>query len=349
MVRLALIWSFLCVGICTTSAQIIDFSGVFSSKKVKAFSQQLQYRQDSLKQVCYANNLNERRYDFPTFSEYDGMGSLKKKAKKLEEIKIMIEKDIARYELEEKKNDSIQRVQDSLYLIRAAKTWEWLNDGKGEWKTIDRSYPKEEHYQVNSLFPQYKVINGNAYLDGKFVAIGNPIRGDKYEFREIVIKFLCQQDFLNNKYDIQTSSSPTKEYIKWQLGLREKPSPVKEAASKENAKKLRIAQQRLQAGEISQDTYNRLKAKLSSGGTKTQPVIAEVGSPEREEGERYLKQLRNDYYSIMYQCSIQRIDGTNFIYQYQDINNKDTLSVQVSYHIDEKNVIQCKFSTLQKK
>ena len=161
---------FLCTGVCKTSAQIVDLSKFVKAKKNKTevFSQKLQNTRDSLLRICKIHKLEDFKYKFPTIYLGESMESLKAKSKEFEKIKVEIENAISKKELEQKSadNDAARIVQertaDSLYLIRAAQTWEWLHDKKGKWETIDRSYPKEEHYQVNSLFPQYQVIDQNA-------------------------------------------------------------------------------------------------------------------------------------------------------------------------------------------
>ena len=182
MGKFLLICLFLCTGICKTSAQIVDLSKFVKAKKSKTevFSQKLQNTRDSLLRICKIYKLEDFKYKFPTIYLGESMESLKAKSKEFEKIKVEIENAISKKELEQKRVDSIQkvndaerivqeRIADSLYLIRAAQTWEWLHDKKGKWETIDRSYPKEEHYQVNTLFPQYQVIDQNAYLNGKLV------------------------------------------------------------------------------------------------------------------------------------------------------------------------------------
>lgn len=360
----------LCTGICKTSAQIIDLSKVIKSKKNKTevFSQKLQNTKDSLLRICKIHQLEDFDYKFPTIYLGESMESLKAKSKEYEKIKVEIENAISKKESEQKRADSIQkvndaarivqkRIADSLYLVRAAQTWEWLYDKKGKWETINRSYPKEEHYQVNALFPQYQVIDQNAYLNGELVGICDPTKNNNSEkehsFRIDVMTFLCQQDFLNNKYEIQKESSKTQEYIKQKLGLKKQPEPTDSPVYKEliaNASKLRIAQERLRKGEIDLNTYNRLETKLGAKFTGTvYQEMADSNSPEIKTGKRYLEQLRNDNTPLIGEYTIQRIDGTNFTYQFHDNEGKETFSVKVSFYVNDTKNISYTISSLQKK
>lgn len=373
------------MGVCETNAQIMDLSKLIKSKKDKteAFSRQLQNTKDSLLKVIdnklykstSLDNIgmaidNPYTYNFPIFYSGESMESLKRKSKELEKIKKRIEQDIIKKELELQRTDSIQkvneiikieqeRIADSLYLIRAAQTWEWLYDKKGKWEKVDRTYPKEEHYQVNSLFPQYQVINKNAYLNGKLVGVCHPTKNDKDQseqdhlFRIDMINFLCQQDFLNNKYDIQKESSKTQEYIKAKLGLKKQSTPADSPVYKEmiaNAQKFRIAQERLRKGEIDLNTYNRIKIKLGAKSTESvYQAMADSESPEINAGERYLEQLRDDNYPLIRSYTINRIDGTNFTYQFSNEKKEETLSVKVSFFVNENKEVRYKISSLQKK
>ena len=407
MGKFLLICLFLCTGICKTSAQIVDLSKFVKAKKSKTevFSQKLQNTRDSLLRICKIYKLEDFKYKFPTIYLGESMESLKAKSKEFEKIKVEIENAISKKELEQKRVDSIQkvndaerivqeRIADSLYLIRAAQTWEWLHDKKGKWETIDRSYPKEEHYQVNSLFPQYQVIDQNAYLkgkwetidrsypkeehyqvnslfpqyqvidqnaylNGKLVGVCHPAKNNKNNsekercFRIDVMTFLCQQDFLNNKYEIQKESPKTQEYIKQKLGLKKQLEPTDSPVYKEmiaNASKLRIAQERLRKGEIDLNTYNRIKTKLGAKFTGTvYQEMADSNSPEINAGKRYLEQLRTDNKSLIGEYTIQRIDGTNFTYQFRNNEGKKTFSVKVSFFVNEKKNVLYTISSLQKK
>ena len=372
MGKFLLICLFLCTGICKTSAQIVDLSKFVKAKKSKTevFSQKLQNTRDSLLRICKIYKLEDFKYKFPTIYLGESMESLKAKSKEFEKIKVEIENAISKKELEQKRVDSIQkvndaerivqeRIADSLYLIRAAQTWEWLHDKKGKWETIDRSYPKEEHYQVNSLFPQYQVIDPNAYLNGKLVGVCHPAKNNKNNsekercFRIDVMTFLCQQDFLNNKYEIQKESPKTQEYIKQKLGLKKQLEPTDSPVYKEmiaNASKLRIAQERLRKGEIDLNTYNRIKTKLGAKFTGTvYQEMADSNSPEINAGKRYLEQLRTDNKSLIGEYTIKRIDVTNFTYQFRNNEGKKTFSVKVSFFVNEKKNVLYTISSLQKK
>ena len=350
MGKFLLICLFLCTGICKTSAQIVDLSKFVKAKKSKTevFSQKLQNTRDSLLRICKIYKLEDFKYKFPTIYLGESMESLKAKSKEFEKIKVEIENAISKKELEQKRVDSIQkvndaerivqeRIADSLYLIRAAQTWEWLHDKKGKWETIDRSYPKEEHYQVNSLFPQYQVIDQNAYLNGKLVGVCHPAKNNKK----------------NNKYEIQKESPKTQEYIKQKLGLKKQLEPTDSPVYKEmiaNASKLRIAQERLRKGEIDLNTYNRIKTKLGAKFTGTvYQEMADSNSPEINAGKRYLEQLRTDNKSLIGEYTIQRIDGTNFTYQFRNNEGKKTFSVKVSFFVNEKKNVLYTISSLQKK
>ena len=138
MGKFLLICLFLCTGICKTSAQIVDLSKFVKAKKSKTevFSQKLQNTRDSLLRICKIYKLEDFKYKFPTIYLGESMESLKAKSKEFEKIKVEIENAISKKELEQKRVDSIQkvndaerivqeRIADSLYLIRAAQTWEW--------------------------------------------------------------------------------------------------------------------------------------------------------------------------------------------------------------------------------
>ena len=337
MGKFLLICLFLCTGICKTSAQIVDLSKFVKAKKSKTevFSQKLQNTRDSLLRICKIYKLEDFKYKFPTIY----LDSIQK----VNDAERIVQ----------------ERIADSLYLIRAAQTWEWLHDKKGKWETIDRSYPKEEHYQVNSLFPQYQVIDQNAYLNGKLVGVCHPAKNNKNNsekercFRIDVMTFLCQQDFLNNKYEIQKESPKTQEYIKQKLGLKKQLEPTDSPVYKEmiaNASKLRIAQERLRKGEIDLNTYNRIKTKLGAKFTGTvYQEMADSNSPEINAGKRYLEQLRTDNKSLIGEYTIQRIDGTNFTYQFRNNEGKKTFSVKVSFFVNEKKNVLYTISSLQKK
>lgn len=370
MGKFLLICIFLCTGICKTSAQIIDLSKFVKSKKTKTeeFSQKLQNTRDSLLRICKIHNLEDFEYKFPTLYLGESMESLKSKSKKFNKIKVEIENALIKKELEQKSADSIQkvndaariaqeRIADSLYLIRAAQTWEWLHDKKGKWETIDRSYPKEEHYKVNSLFPQYQVIDKNAYLNGKLVGVCDPTKDNKDNseqdrcFRIDVMTLLCQQDFLNNKYDIQKESPKTLEYLKRKLGLKKELDPSDSHALKEmvsNATKLKIAQERLRKGEISLETYQKLKLKLEANtANSVMQEVLESESPEIKAGKRFLEQLRDDNYPLINNYTIKRIDGTNFIYLFSNSKGEETLSVQVSFYVNKEGKVEYKISLPQ--
>ena len=165
--------------------------------------------------------------------------------------------------------------------------------------------------------------------------------------------FLCQQDFLNNKYEIQKESPKTQEYIKQKLGLKKQLEPTDSPVYKEmiaNASKLRIAQERLRKGEIDLNTYNRIKTKLGAKFTGTvYQEMADSNSPEINAGKRYLEQLRTDNKSLIGEYTIQRIDGTNFTYQFRNNEGKKTFSVKVSFFVNEKKNVLYTISSLQKK
>ena len=165
--------------------------------------------------------------------------------------------------------------------------------------------------------------------------------------------FLCQQDFLNNKYEIQKESPKTQEYIKQKLGLKKQLEPTDSPVYKEmiaNASKLRIAQERLRKGEIDLNTYNRIKTKLGAKFTGTvYQEMADSNSPEINAGKRYLEQLRTDNKSLIGEYTIQRIDGTNFTYQFRNNEGKKTFSVKVSFFVNEKKNVLYTINTLQKK
>jgi len=168
-----------------------------------------------------------------------------------------------------------------------------------------------------------------------------------------MINFLCQQDFLNNKYDIQKESSKTQEYIKAKLGLKKQSTPADSPVYKEmiaNAQKFRIAQERLRKGEIDLNTYNRIKIKLGAKSTESvYQAMADSESPEINAGERYLEQLRDDNYPLIRSYTINRIDGTNFTYQLSNEKKEETLSVKVSFFVNENKEVRYKISSLQKK
>lgn len=159
--------------------------------------------------------------------------------------------------------------------------------------------------------------------------------------------FLCQQDFLNNKYEIQKESPKTQEYIKQKLGLKKQLEPTDSPVYKEmiaNASKLRIAQERLRKGEIDLNTYNRIKTKLGAKFTGTvYQEMADSNSPEINAGKRYLEQLRTDNKSLIGEYTIQRIDGTNFTYQFRNNEGKKTFSVKVSFFVNEKKMFYIQF------
>ena len=54
------------------------------------------------------------------------------------------------------------------------------------------------------------------------------------------------------------------------------------------------------------------------------------------QGKRYLEQLRTDNKSLIGEYTIQRIDGTNFTYQFRNNEGKKTFSVKVSFFVNEK-------------
>ena len=69
--------------------------------------------------------------------------------------------------------------------------------------------------------------------------------------------------------------------------------------------------------------------------------------------ERYIKkwriQLRTDNKSLIGEYTIQRIDGTNFTYQFRNNEGKKTFSVKVSFFVNEKKNVLYTISSLQKK
>lgn len=385
MKKIILIYILLGIGICKISAQSVDLFKSFRSKKEKAelFSQQLQHTKDSLLRIIDSklykarsledidlDNLEQDgfEYKFPTIHPNESMESLKRKSRELDKIKKEIEQALIKKEIEQAKADSIQkvndaariaqeRIADSLYLIRAAQTWEWLYDKKGKWETIDRSYPKEEHYKVNSLFPQYQVIDMNAYLNGELVGVCDPNKNNKdkgeqdYQFRERMMKFLCQQDYLSNKYNIKKEPAKTQEYIKLKLGLIDEIQPQQSPILKNmitNAAKLQAAKEKLQKGEISIETYNKLKSKLEANTSKSVfKAMSENESSEIEAGKRYLEQLKDDNSPHIKSYIIKRIDGTNFTYLFSNEKGEETLSVKVSFFVNDKKEVHYKISSLQ--
>ena len=117
-----------------------------------------------------------------------------------------------------------------------------------------------------------------------------------------------------------------------------------------NAQKFRIAQERLRKGEIDLNTYNRIKIKLGAKSTESvYQAMADSESPEINAGERYLEQLRDDNYPLIRSYTINRIDGTNFTYQFSNEKKEETLSVKVSFFVNENKEVRYKISSLQKK
>ena len=127
-------------------------------------------------------------------------------------------------------------------------------------------------------------------------------------------------------------SPKTQEYIKQKLGLKKQLEPTDSPVYKEmiaNASKLRIAQERLRKGEIDLNTYNRIKTKLGAKFTGTvYQEMADSNSPEINAGKRYLEQLRTDNKSLIGEYTIQRIDGTNFTYQFRNNEGKKMFYIQ---------------------
>ena len=111
-----------------------------------------------------------------------------------------------------------------------------------------------------------------------------------------------------------------------------------------------IAQERLRKGEIDLNTYNRIKTKLGARFTGTvYQEMADSNSPEINAGKRYLEQLRADNNPLIGEYTIQRIDGTSFIYQFRNNEGEETFSVKVSYFVNEKKNVLYAISSLQKK
>lgn len=362
---------FLCIVICKTNAQIVDLSIFSDIKKARteSFSKKLQHMKDSLAHICNIYELEDFKYKLPTIYLGESMKSLKTKSKEFEKIGKEIEDAIKDRAFSQRRADSIRQVKeseriaqkkiaDSLYLIQAATTWEWLHDNKGKWEEVNRIYPKEEHYKVNTLFPKYHVIDNNAYLDGKLVGVCIPTKNNKDQtaqdnhFRKRMMNFLCQQDFLNNKYNIQKESPKTLEYIKVELGLKKKLNPSDSPVLKEivsNANKLKLAQERLRKGEISLETYRRLKTKLGANTSNSvMQTMSESESPEIKAGKSFLEQLHNDNLPLINKYTIKRIDGTNFIYSFSNSEGEKTLSVQVSFFINKEEKIEYTISSIQK-
>lgn len=77
--------------------------------------------------------------------------------------------------------------------------------------------------------------------------------------------------------------------------------------------------------------------------------MADSNSPEINAGKRYLEQLRTDNKSLIGEYTIQRIDGTNFTYQFRNNEGKKTFSVKVSFFVNEKKNVLYTISSLQKK
>ena len=95
---------------------------------------------------------------------------------------------------------------------------------------------------------------------------------------------------------------------------------------------------------------NRIKTKLGAKFTGTvYQEMADSNSPEINAGKRYLEQLRTDNKSLIGEYTIQRIDGTNFTYQFRNNEGKKTFSVKVSFFVNEKKNVLYTISSLQKK
>ena len=102
---------------------------------------------------------------------------------------------------------------DSLDKYQQQKGWEFLNTEN--YKLHSESYPEEVKYLVYDAAPEYRVRYNEVYdKDGKLVYVPSLTRNENEAELKDVRRLVYFKDYINNKYNIQSQSEQTQEYLK---------------------------------------------------------------------------------------------------------------------------------------
>ena len=218
---------------------------------------------------------------------------------------------------------------DSLDKYQQQKGWEFLNTEN--YKLHSESYPEEVKYLVYDAAPEYRVRYNEVYdKDGKLVYVPSLTRNENEAELKDVRRLVYFKDYINNKYNIQSQSEQTQEYLKLVLCRN---NGFKETASEALGSLYASAF----VGYVAKSTLSPVDAYKVKNQAKKYAVNQALKYSDNI-GKRYIEQLEKDHAEEFgYVYMIERLSNVSFQIVYL---NKQTLEPSycavITYKTGEK-------------